>query len=129
MSALAGRTLAITRAKNDALEFLRLVEEKGGTAIALQTIEIVPRKDASRQFLDRLRSKKHDYCAFMSARTVEILGSGSNEIVSALDQTRVIAVGPKTKAALERLGAKVELVPEDFSSRGVVKMLASDDIR
>jgi uroporphyrinogen-III synthase len=36
----------------------------------------------------------------------------------------VVAIGPKTAAALERAGYAVDLVPDDFSSAGLVDLLA-----
>lgn len=124
MSSLRGKTLAITRAEKDAGEFIRLVERLGGTAIALPTIEIIPKPNAVGEFLDRLRLTKYDYCAFMSARTVRVIEPRADEIVAALGQTRVIAVGPKTAAALKHIGLKVEITPENFSSKGVIEILS-----
>jgi uroporphyrinogen-III synthase len=123
---LKGKTLAITRSERDAEEFSRLVAAEGGKAIALPTIEIVPAgPQAAREFLDKLHDKKHDYCAFMSSQAVSVLfeHASKSEIISALESTAVIAVGPKTRQSLEERGISVRLMPEKFSSAGLVELL------
>jgi uroporphyrinogen-III synthase len=123
---LKGKTLAITRSERDAEEFSRLVAAEGGKAIALPTIEIVPAgRQAAREFLDKLHDKKHDYCAFMSSQAVSVLFelASKSEIISALESTAVIAVGPKTRQSLEERGISVRLMPEKFSSAGLVELL------
>ncbi len=125
---LKGKTLAITRNERDAEEFSRLVAAEGGKTIALPTIEIVPAgPQAAREFLDKLHDKKHDYCAFMSSQAVSVLFelASKSEIISALESTAVIAVGPKTRQSLEERGISVRLMPEKFSSAGLVELLLS----
>ena len=125
---LKGKTLAITRSERDAEEFSRLVAAEGGKAIALPTIEIVPAgPQAAREFLDKLHDKKHDYCAFMSSQAVSVLFelASKSEIISALESTAVIAVGPKTRQSLEERGISVRLMPEKFSSACLVELLLS----
>ncbi len=127
MTGLKNKILAITRSEQDAEEFTRLVVEQGGRAIALPTIEVVPRgQGAAREFIELLTKEKHDYCAFMSVQAVNVLFSqlSRGEILHALDSTKVIAVGPKTRASLEKYGVKVSHVPAKFSSVGLAEMLA-----
>jgi len=126
MPDLADKIFAITRNEQNAKEFLQLVSEQGGRAIALPTIEFVPGgPEVAKEFLNKLQKIKHDYCAFMSAQAVNILFDlAGREAALALKSTVVIAVGPKTKQALLEQGASVRLVPEEFSSEGLVDLLA-----
>src|SRR5688572_11317888 len=103
MPGLKNKILAITRNELNAREFLQLMGEQGGTAIALPTIELVPKgPEAVQEFLAELEKKKHDYCAFMSAKAVNILFDvAGRKAALALKSTTVIAVGPKTKQALQ----------------------------
>lgn len=124
---LKNKVLAITRNENEAKEFSQLVSEQGGKAIALPTIEIVPAGPSTVQdFIDRLQIKKHHYCAFMSSQAVNVLFdiADKQKMVSALNSTTVIAVGPKTKQSLEKNGIHVNLTPEKFSSLGLIEMMA-----
>ena len=126
MPKLKNKTLAITRSEQDAKEFLQLVRAQGGWAIALPVIEIVPRgPEVVDDFLDKLRKKKHYYCAFMSQQAVNILFDlGRDKILPLLKSTNVIAVGPKTKQSLEERGIKVGLMLEKFSSFGLVELMS-----
>jgi uroporphyrinogen-III synthase len=106
---------------------LQLVREQEGRAIALPVIEIVPRgPEVVEEFLDKLRKKKHYYCAFMSQQAVNILfDRAQDKITPLLKYTTVIAVGPKTKQSLEERGIKVGLVLEKkFSSIGLVDLMS-----
>jgi uroporphyrinogen-III synthase len=125
--ALKNKTLAITRNSRDAQEFLQLVNEQGGTAIALPVIEIVP-KDVQvvDEFLDKLRKKKHHYCAFMSQQAVNVLFDlARDKVAPVLKFTTVIAVGPKTKQSLEEHGIEVTMTLKRFSSTGLVDLLSN----
>jgi uroporphyrinogen-III synthase len=126
MPGLKDKVLAITRSERDAKEFLQLVGEQGGRAIALPVIEIVPQgPEVAEQFIDKLRKKKHYYCAFMSQQAVNILFDlARDKIAPVLKSTTVIAVGPKTKQSLEEHGIKVGLVLEKFSSFGLIDLLS-----
>ena len=126
MPGLKDKVLAITRSERDAKEFLQLVREQGGRAIALPAIEIVPKgPEVVEQFIDKLRKKKHYYCAFMSQQAVNILFNlARDKIAPVLKSTTVIAVGPKTKQSLEEHGIKVGLVLEKFSSFGLIDLLS-----
>lgn len=128
---LKGKTLAITRNERDAAEFMQQVEELGGRAIALTTIEIVPRgPEAAKEFLAKLEEKKHDFCAFMSPQAVKILFEhAGREAALALKSTTVIAVGPKTKESLTEHGVSVRLLPDKFSSAGLVELLSAMKVK
>jgi uroporphyrinogen-III synthase len=124
---LTNKILAITRNEHEASEFSQLVSEQGGRAIALPTIEIVPAgSHAVREFIDRLQSKKYNYCAFMSSQAVNALFDmvDKEKVIDSLSSTTIIAVGPKTKQSLEKRGLEVRLMPEKFSSIGLIEMMA-----
>ncbi|HET6779708.1 MAG TPA: uroporphyrinogen-III synthase [Nitrososphaera sp.] len=126
MPGLKNRTLAITRSDRDAKEFLQLVKEQGGTAIALPAIEIVPKDpQVAEEFIDKLRKKKYHYCAFMSQQAVSVLFDLSpDKVAPVLKSTTVIAVGPKTKQSLEEHGIEVRMMLKKFSSVGLVDLLS-----
>ena len=126
MPTLKNKILAITRSECNAKEFLQMVREQGGRALALPAIEIMPQDpEVAEEFLDKLRKKKHHYCAFMSQQAVNILFDlAPDKIESVLKSTTVIAVGPKTKQSLEEHGVKVGLVLEKFSSFGLVDLMS-----
>ena len=129
VAGLRNKVLAITRNEYNAREFSSIVEEEGGRVIALPTIELVSKgSEPVKEFLDKLQRSKHDYCAFMSPQAVNmIFEAAGREAVLVLKSTVVIAVGPKTKQALEENGVHVRLMPDTFSSEGLVELLSSMD--
>jgi uroporphyrinogen-III synthase len=126
MPELKNKILAITRSDRDAKEFLQLVKEQGGKVIALPTIEIVPKDlQVAEEFIDKLRKKKHHYCAFMSQQAVSVLFDlAHDKVAPVLKSTTVIAVGPKTKQSLEERGIEVRMMLKKFSSVGLVDLMS-----
>lgn len=130
MPGLRGRTIAITRSRQDAREFFQLVKARGGRAVAMPAIEIV-RADrrVAQKFISSLKKKNHDYCAFMSAQAVRVLFELASDVAGPLKKTTVIAVGPKTRQELEKHGVKADMMPDKFSSIGLVELLSKNDVR
>ncbi len=123
---MQGKVIAITRSKEDSEEFVRLVSSEKARAISLPTIELVSKGDGMvDEFLDAIREDDPDFSVFMSSKAVRLLFETARKISKheklqlAVANTTVIAVGPKTRAALEAEGIRVAHVPERFSSVGV----------
>ena len=123
---IQGKVIAITRSKEDSEEFTRLISNAKAKAISLPTIELVSKGDGMvDEFLDALKTDDPDYSVFMSSKAVKLLFDTAKKISKyeklqlAVANTTVIAVGPKTKSALESEGIRVSHVPDRFSSVGV----------
>ena len=123
---ISGKTIAITRTKEDAKEFIQLVSKENAIPIPLPTIELVSKGEKiADDFLDSIKEFNPDYSVFMSPKAVKLLfdvaknNSKYDELQLAVANTTVIAVGPKTKAALESEGIKVTHMPNRYSSVGV----------
>lgn len=124
---LDGKTIAITRSRDDAAEFISLAEQNNAIPIPLPTIELVSKGEKIvDEFLDSVKTYNPDYSVFMSSKAVKLLfdtakESGKLETLQlAIANTIVISVGPKTTIALEEQGIKVNHHPsETFSSVGV----------
>lgn len=68
------RTVAITRAPDDAAEFLEMARGRGIRAHALPTIQLVSKGDKIvNEFLDTARAESPDYAVFMSSKAVRLL--------------------------------------------------------
>ena len=50
--------------------------------------------------------------------------NSTDEFIDQLNQTRVVAIGPETKEALLKNGINVSLMPDSYSSVGLVEMLS-----
>lgn len=131
---LKGRTVAITRDEENAREFVQMIESRGGRAVALPTISLVPRdSSAVMGFLEKLKQKKYDYILFMSASAVRIifdaLAGHGKDALALMRSTSMVAVGPHTKQALEGLGLKVALMPARYSSYGITELFSAENCR
>jgi uroporphyrinogen-III synthase len=132
---LESKILAITRNFFHAQDFSDLVKLEGGRTIALPTIEIVPKDpNVVQEFLNTVNEKMHDYCAFMSSQAVNVLFDHASrmntteQVISTLNSRTVVAVGPKTKQTLIERGVDVQIVPQTYSSKGLVELFAKGNI-
>ena len=123
---ISGKTIAITRSTDDAREFIELALQSNAIPLPIPTIELMPKSDRIvDNFLEDVQTFKPDYSVFMSSKAVKLLfdvakNSGKyQKLQLTIANTIVMAVGPKTKQALEDEGIKVSYVPSKFSSVGV----------
>ena len=127
---IKGKTIAITRSEEDSEEFIELVSHENARPIPLPTIELVSKGDKIvDEFLESIQQYDPDYSVFMSSKAVKLLfdtakkNSKYEKLQLAVANTIVIAVGPKTKTALESEEIKVSYIPKRFSSVGVGEVL------
>ncbi len=123
---LDGKTIAITRSKDDATEFITLAQQNGATPIPLPTIELVSKGEKIvEEFLESVETYNPDYSVFMSSKAVKLLFDVAKNVGKfeqlqlAVANTIVMSVGPKTTVALESEGIKVNHQPTTYSSVGV----------
>lgn len=123
---ISGKTIAITRSKEDSKEFIDLASRENAIPMPIPTIELVSKGDKIvDEFLSDIEEFNPDYSVFMSSKAVKLLfdmakNSGKyQQLQLAVANTMVMAVGPKTKEALEKEGIKVSYVPTKYSSVGV----------
>ena len=123
---LEGKIIAITRSKEDSSEFIDLATKNNAKPLPLPTIELVSKGEKIvDEFLDSVKQYDPDYSVFMSSKAVKLLFDVARQVSKfeklqlAVANTIVMAVGPKTKTALENEGIKVAYMPDIFSSVGV----------
>ena len=128
------KTIAITRSKDDSEEFIELITKHNATPITLPTIELVSKGEKIvDEFLNSIKTDKPDYSVFMSSKAVKLLIESSKktskfeELRLAITNTIVIAVGPKTKEALEDENIRVSYMPTRYSSVGVGEIFTKLD--
>ena len=123
---LEGKTIAITRSRDDAAEFIELAQKNNAHPIPLPTIELVSKGEKIvDEFLKLIENYNPDYSVFMSSKAVKLLFDTAKKIGKfetlqlEVANTMVMSVGPKTTAALENVGIKVNYQPTRYSSVGV----------
>ena len=121
-----GKTIAITRSKDDSEEFIELVEKQNANPLTLPTIELISKGEKIvDEFLETVERENPDFSVFMSSKAVKLLIESARKcskfpaLQLAIANTIVIAVGPKTREVLENENIKVAHMPERYSSVGI----------
>jgi uroporphyrinogen III methyltransferase/synthase len=123
---LAGRTVVITRAQNQADEFVTELERYGAHVVLCPTIEIRALESYERldEAIEHLYG--YDWLIFTSVNGVEYFFKQLNKLerdVSDLDELKVCAIGEATADRLRDLHVHVDVVPEEFKAEGVFSAL------
>ena len=123
---IAGRTVAITRSAADAHEFVDLAKNHGANPLVLPTIELFATSAGiATDLISEMRRRNPDYSVFMSSKAVRLLfdaareASCTSQLKDAISNTVVVAVGPKTRDALDGFGIRTSHMPDTYSSVGV----------
>jgi uroporphyrinogen-III synthase len=105
---LAGRHILVTRPREQAAGLAVLIHAAGGEALLYPTIEIAPPQD--RAALERVIAElaSYDLAIFVSPTAVR---EGLKHVARWPAGLRAAAVGPGTKAELERRGVQQVLAP------------------
>lgn len=128
---LFGKKIVITRAAGQSGEFAAQLRALGAAAIELPTIAIEPAADPVP--LDRAIAQLETYhwLLFTSVNGVRFFLErldGSERDLRAL-RARLCAIGPATRAALEALHLKVDLMPREYVAEGLVEAFGPLDLR
>ncbi len=122
------KQIAIMRPASYLAESIKLATSLGFDPVAAPFIDVVDRKDSNfKAFLNRVMKGESDYVIFTSANGVEftlLKLKDPEEFIEHLNKTIVVAIGPKTQDALQKSGIRVSMVPESYSSQGIVEKLS-----
>ena len=76
-----GKTIAITRSKEDSEEFIELVSKQNANPITLPTIQLVSKVEKIvDEFLETIENENPDYPVFMSSKAVTLLIESAKNI-------------------------------------------------
>ncbi len=121
------KVIAIMRPANYLAESVKLANSMGFETIIAPMIDVADKTDANfKGFVERVMNGEADYVIFTSTNGVEftlIKLNEPEEFIEQLNKTRVVAIGPRTKNALLESGIHVSLMPDSYSSEGLVEHL------
>ena len=129
---LFGKRVVLTRAREQAREFSRLLAAYGAEPVEVPTIQIVP--PASWQAIDEAVAHLNAYqwLIFTSMNGVKpfmdrLRTAGKD--ARALANLRLCAIGPRTAQELGTYGLIPDVVPSEFQAEGVIAALAHVGVR
>lgn len=123
---LFGKKVAVTRSEHQSRRFGELLTDRGAEPVYLPTIDIEPIVPNSRLrgAIDRIAS--YDAIIFTSVNGASIFFAhmrGAGKDARTLSGITVIAIGSATAAHLAVYGIQADLIPDKFTSEGVVSVL------
>ena len=129
---LFGKGVVITRPEKQADDLARLLTKEGANPIHFPTIQIVP--PSSWRDLDAAMKRLEDYewLIFTSANGVafffERLAAKGKDIRD-LKGVKICCIGPATARQIQEKGIRVDLVPREFISEGILKSFARMNLK
>lgn len=123
---LHGRRILVTRAADQAPALSDALAARGAEPVVIPTIRIVA--PASYAELDRAIAALDatDYLVLTSVNAVQFFFNRLAALgvdTAQLAGIKIVAVGPKSAAALSAHGLRADLVPDDYRAEGVVALL------
>lgn len=127
---LFGQRVVVTRAKGQAEALSGKLRTMGADVVELPTIEIRPAADCGP--LDRAiaRIQEYDWLIFTSANGVRFFVErldGSSADLRRL-RAKICAIGPATRAAIEALHLKVDVMGKEYVAEGLLEAFAAYEL-
>jgi uroporphyrinogen III methyltransferase/synthase len=127
---LAGKSVVITRAREQAGELSSKLSRLGAAVIGFPTIEIVPAGDYGPLDEAIARIGSYDWLIFTSTNGVRFFLERLAKAGSNIDAVRgaICAIGPATRRAAENAGFRVALMPHEYVAESLIKAYAGEDL-
>ncbi len=127
---LFGVRIVNTRDRSQAAELTSKLHELGADVVELPAIEIRPPLDPGPLDLAITNLETYDWLIFTSANGVRYfldrLDSSARDLRSL--RARICAIGPATRAAVEALHLKVDLMPAEYVAESLVAAFEAEDL-
>ncbi len=130
---LFGKRIVVTRPREQAAEFVDLLEHLGAEAIEAPLVRILPLEDFGAMDEACRSIRSFNWIILTSVNAADsfmrrlLAGTGD---VRDLNGVKLCAIGHATAAELARYGLKVDLIPTDYRQEGLVQALAgTGDLR
>jgi uroporphyrinogen III methyltransferase/synthase len=129
---LFGRRIVVTRAREQASEFLSVLSELGAQCLQFPTIEVVGPESWERLDRSIQNVESYHWLVFTSVNGVryffdrlEFLGKDVRD----LKGVRIAAIGPRTAEAIGEKGIRTDLVPKEYRAEAVVEAFRKEDLQ
>jgi uroporphyrinogen-III synthase/DNA-binding Lrp family transcriptional regulator len=134
---LKGKVVAVVRPREQSRDLADAIERLGGTPYLAPLIEVKPPSDpeALHRMIREIVAGNVDVVVFMSRNGILQTLKAAEQIglldgfKKMLEKTTLISVGPKTKHVMEEHGLGNPIVPDEYSSSGVVRLLGESGLQ
>ncbi len=123
---LLGKTVVVTRAREQASSIASMLEGLGARVIQFPTIEIIPIKDFKETDKEIAQLSNYDWVIFTSINGVEHFYNRLKDLKKdsrVFAGTKVAAIGPATAKGLQERGIIADFVPTAYMAEGIVEGL------
>ncbi len=120
---LSGRTILLTRPREPSEPLGAMFREAGASVVHQPTVEIRPLRSYAKVDAVWQEIAEFDWLVFASGNGVRYFLPRCPEYRTALQTTRLLAIGPGTAAALRSFGLESAIVPVEHTAEGVVESL------
>jgi uroporphyrinogen III methyltransferase/synthase len=123
---LFGKRIVVTRAREQSDAIASLLTALGAAVVELPTIEVRPPSDPAP--LDRAIAQlgAYDWLIFTSANGVRFFVEHLDDLRKL--RAKICAIGPATRAAVEALHVKVDLMGKEYVAEGLLDAFAAHDL-
>jgi uroporphyrinogen III methyltransferase/synthase len=129
---LAGKRIVVTRARAQAANLARKLEELGAGVLEFPTIEMQPPADYAPLDAAIRNFPSYDWVIFTSVNGVEHFLARARELGQSITVStagRFAAIGPETAKKLEAAGIRDCMVPKRYQAEGILEMLNPESMR
>lgn len=129
---LFGVTIVVTRPKDQASEFIKMLEADGANVISFPTIEITPPK--SYKSLDNAINhiEQYEWIIFTSVNGVHSFFDRLKHLgkdIRSLHRAKIAAIGEITAREIKKRDINVEMVPDDYKAEGLIKLFKKSNVK
>jgi len=129
---LMGKTIVVTRAREQASDLVNRLSVLGAECLEYPTIKVMPPDDNNPLEAAVTRLADYDWLVFTSVNGVDFFFKclfAQGKDVRALHQLRTAVIGPATAKRLFDFGLKSDIVPESYRAESVVKAFSKENIK
>jgi len=128
---LFGKTIVVTRARQQASDLLRKLNALGAECIECPTIEIVPPNDIQPMESSIANVEIYDWLVFTSVNGVRFFFKtlfSMGKDVRILGHLRLCTIGPVTAEELMNYGLKTDILPDTYQAESVVEAFEKESM-
>jgi len=129
---LMGKRIVVTRAREQASEFVKLLSDLGAECLEYPTIKMVPSDNVDH--LDKAieNISTYDWLVFTSVNGVayffeRLFKNGKD--VRALNHLRTATIGPATAKRLLGFGIKSDIIPKTYRAESIIESFENIDVK